>query len=350
MSHHHLLCCLALLITTAALPAHATTPQRDSAVVLMYHHVGDERYPSTNIRLAQFESHLEFLAQEGFQVWPLARIVAHLQARKMLPDKTVAITFDDAYKTVYSEAYPRLRARGWPFTVFIASDYIDKRFSNYMSWEQMREMQPHGASYGNHSRSHDHLIRYHEGESPRQWRQRIKDDLNHAQRRLQEELGETLKIFAYPYGEYDLELAQLVAGLGLVAFGQQSGPAGHYSDMRFLPRFPVNEAYGDLTNLKTKLLSLALPVTETAPLEPVTTERQPRLRLTIAPGSARLSQLACYASGQGEIDVKRLEGEPHRIEIRAKRPLPRGRSRYNCTAPSGEPGRYFWFSHPWLVR
>ncbi len=324
--------------------------QRDSAVVLMYHHVGDGRYPSTNIRLEQFDSHLEFLAQEGFQVWPLARIVARLQAKQPLPDKTIAITFDDAYKTVYSEAYPRLKARGWPFTVFVSSDYIDKKYSNYMSWDQMREMHTHGASYGNHSSSHDHLTRHHERENSAQWRQRITEDLRDAQQRLEQEFGETLKIVAYPYGEYDLPLAELVAELGFVAFGQQSGPVGHYSDMRFLPRFPVNEAYGNLKSLKTKLLSLALPVIDAQPLDPVTRDPTPRLTLTFGPSEAHLSQLACYASGQGRIDLEWIDPTQRRVEISTSRPLPKGRSRYNCTAPSPETGRYFWFSHPWIVK
>ncbi len=341
---------LFLLTLFISLAAQAAPPERDSAVVVMYHHVGDERYPSTNVRLDQFEAHLDFLQQEGFQVWPLARIVAALQAKEKLPDKTIAITFDDAYKSVYSEAFPRLKARHWPFTVFVSSDYIDKGFSNYMNWDQMREMAPHGASYGNHSRSHDHLTQHHEKENSKQWHQRISDDLSYAQQRLEEELGKPLKILAYPYGEYDLELAELVAQLGFVAFGQQSGPVGRYSDRRFLPRFPINEAYGDLSSLKLKLLSLALPVSETIPLDPVTTNATPHLKLTIAPSAARLSQLTCYASGQGKIHLEWLDRRENRVEISANRPLPKGRSRYNCTAPSAEADRYFWFSHPWLVK
>ncbi len=340
---------IALILSLVATSAMATEKLRDSAIVLMYHHVGDERYPSTNIRLEQFEAHLDFFQREGFRVWPLARVVEKLRAGEPLPDKTVAITFDDAYKTVYSEAFPRLKARGWPFTVFVSSDYIDKRYANYMSWEQMRRMEPFGASFGNHSRSHGHLIDIAEGETTAQWRARMKEEIGYAQRRLESELTQTVKMFAYPYGEYDLALAEIVAELGFVGFGQQSGPAGRYADFRFLPRFPVNEAYGDLDGgLKTKLLSLALPVVRAEPLDPVTTEPKPRLVLTLANSPARLTQLACFASGQGKIDIEWLDPSRQQVAVTPRRPIPVGRSRYNCTAPSNERGRYFWFSHPWL--
>ncbi len=340
---------LMLLLLAAPLAgAAAGSAERHSAVVLMYHHVGDSRYPSTNVTLEQFESHLDFFEREGFSVWPLARVVEHLRQRRPLPDKTVAITFDDAYRSVYREAFPRLRARGLPFTVFVSTGYTDRGYSNYMSWSQMQEMAAAGATFGNHSTSHDHLVVRREGESEAQWRQRVREDLEHAQRRLEEELGQeaVVPIVAYPYGEYDLALAELVAELGWSAFGQQSGAAGFTSDPRFLPRFPVNEAYGDLEKgLKIKLLSLALPLRSVEPLEPVTSDERPELRLELA---VDIDHLNCFATGQGAIEVRWIDRQRRLLATRAHAPLPRGRSRYNCTALSGEPGRYYWFSHPWL--
>ena len=85
---------------------------------------------------------------------------------------------------VYTEAYPRLKQRRWPFTVFVSTDYIDKQFPNYMSWAQMREMQDVGATFGNHSTRHGYLIRRRAQESEEQWRQRVRHDIEHAQQRL----------------------------------------------------------------------------------------------------------------------------------------------------------------------
>ena len=69
----------------------------DYATVLMYHRFGEDRYPSTNIRIEQFESHLDMLASGGYHIWPLSKIVDHLQQGLDMPDKTIAITIDDAY-------------------------------------------------------------------------------------------------------------------------------------------------------------------------------------------------------------------------------------------------------------
>ena len=81
----------------------------DHAVILMYHRFGEDQYPSTNVRLEQFEEHLEVLAQGQYNVLPLDDIVAHLQSGEPLPDRTVAITIDDAYLSVYEQAFPRLQ-------------------------------------------------------------------------------------------------------------------------------------------------------------------------------------------------------------------------------------------------
>lgn len=332
---------LLALLNCSALPA-----APPSAVGLMYHHFGADQYPSTNIRLEQFEQQLQFLEENGFQVLPLMMVLEALQAGKALPDKTVVFTMDDAYESVYTEAYPRLKARGWPFTVFVASDYIDKNYSNYMSWAQMREMQQHGASFGNHSRSHAHLIRRLPGEDEPQWRQRVGEDIRAAQRRLEDELSEVIEVIAYPYGEYDLALAQLVESLGLIGMGQHSGAMGATSDFRFLPRFPMAEQFGDADEFKTKVMSLAMPLQQTPQVNPVTDAARPVLKLQFDRQHAPLKQLSCYASGQGRIEVQRLNDYEARVQ--AGDDLPPGRSRYNCTAPSDEVGRFYWFSQPWI--
>jgi biofilm PGA synthesis lipoprotein PgaB len=317
-----------------------------SAVGLMYHHFGVERYPSTNIRLGQFEQQLQYIADNGFQVLPLMTVLETLQSGKPLPDKTVVITMDDAYKSVYTQAYPRLKKRGWPFTVFVSTDYIDKHYSNYMNWDEMREMQTHGASFGNHSRSHVHLIRRLADEDETQWRQRVSADIRSAQQRLTEELNQVVKVIAYPYGEYNLALADEVKSLGMFGMGQHSGAMGSNSDFRFLPRFPMSEKYGAMDQFRNKIMSLAMPLQQTPDIDPVTTAPRPVLKLQFDKQHARLKNLACYASGQGRIEVQWLNDEE--AEVQADSDLPPGRSRYNCTAPSSEAGRFYWFSQPWI--
>ncbi len=340
--------CLLVLVLIHGSAAGAADAAPGTAVIFMYHHFGEPAHPSTNIRLEQFDAQLEYLQRAGYQILPLEDIVASLQGGPPLPPRAVAITIDDAYLSVYREAFPRLRARGWPFTVFVATDPVDQGLRAFMNWGQMREMQAHGATFANHSRAHDYLIRRRPDESPAQWQERIRADLGHAQRRLEEELGRAPKLFAYPYGEYDTALASLVREMGFVAFGQQSGAVGRWSDLRALPRYPMAEAFADLAQFRVKAASLPLPVLEVVPWDPVTTAPRPRMALRLEESDARLSQLACYASGQGALPIQWLNRNERRFSVQARQDLPPGRSRYNCTAPSGQAGRFYWFSHLWI--
>jgi len=138
--------------------------------------------------------------------------------------------------------------------------------------------------------------------------------------------------------------------MGLVAFGQQSGPVGLNADLRALPRFPMAERFAGLADFKQKLNSLAFPVTAIRPWEPVVlTKQAPRMEMELGESDARLDQLSCFVSGQGAVAVEWLDRKARRFVVQAPAALPRGRSRYNCTAPSPQPGRYFWFSHLWIV-
>ena len=129
----------------------------DYATVLMYHRFGEDKYPSTNISIEQFEAHLNMLGNGNYNIWPLGKIVDHLQQGLNIPDKTVAITIDDAYLSVFNEARPRLKDRGFAYTVFVATQPVDRDQRGYMSWDQIRTLQDEGVQIGSQTRSHPHM-------------------------------------------------------------------------------------------------------------------------------------------------------------------------------------------------
>ncbi|MEC7209129.1 MAG: polysaccharide deacetylase family protein, partial [Pseudomonadota bacterium] len=133
--------------------------KNDYATVIMYHRFGESRYPSTNVTIEQFESHLEFIRQGNYTVMPLIKIIEALKSGDEINDKTVAITIDDAYLSVYKEAWPRLQEYGYPFTIFIATDPVDNNLKNYMDWDQIRELQEGGVTIGSQTKSHPHMHR-----------------------------------------------------------------------------------------------------------------------------------------------------------------------------------------------
>jgi hypothetical protein len=85
------------------------------------------------------------------------------------------------------------------------------------------------------------------------------------------------------------------------------------------------------------------------PWDPATSDRSPRIELELATTDANLDRLACFVGGQGQVAVEWIEPR-RRFPVGPERDLPAGRNRVNCTAPAAEGGRFFWFSHPWVVR
>ncbi len=320
------------------------------AALLVYHRFGQDQHPSTSVDLETFEAQLDYLEENDYKVWPLSRVVAHLRDDRELPDRVVSITIDDAYRTVYTEGWPMLNERGFPATVFVSTGDVDAGYRDYMTWEQMRALAEEGVEFANHSESHDNLIRRREGEDEAAWRERVTEDIRHAERRLDEELGDAVvrepMLFAYPYGSYDKALAELVRELGYWGIAQHSGAVGRHHDPRALPRFPVGVTGYSMDNFRLRVATRALAVESVQPWETVTEDRRPTTTVTLAERPARWRELACFVSGQGEPAEVEWDGN-------AFHATPRGdlRERFghmNCTAP-GEDGRFYWFSRFWWV-
>jgi biofilm PGA synthesis lipoprotein PgaB len=341
---------LALLL---ALQSSVAAEVQNHLVILQYHHVSSSTPASTSISPEKFRQHMQWLADNDFNVVSLPESVRAVREGRPLPDHTVAITFDDGYINNYHEAFPVLRERGWPFTIFVNSDPVDAGRKGWVSWDQIREMAESGASILNHTKTHAFLIRKQEGESESAWLQRIEQEIEIAEARILAETGQSEKILGYPYGESNRAVRALVEKLGYIAFGQQSGPVGAGSDFTDLPRFPLSGPYSAMDSYQTKMRSLPLPVdsirAQTRSGEGIlfNDETQPALEFGIDL-EGRLPPLNCFASGQGAIPVS--ESSPGVYSVEAPKPLPVGRSRYNCTLASGMAGRYYWYSYPWVRR
>ncbi|MEX1032799.1 MAG: polysaccharide deacetylase family protein [Cellvibrionaceae bacterium] len=339
------LACLLLVVLTP-LPGLA-------AVVLQYHHISSDTPAATSISPQLFREHMAYLKEAGYEVVPLEALTASLKAGRALPDKTVAITFDDGYDSIYTTAFPILKDYGWPFTIFLNTKPLQQGQGQFVSWDNVREMAKAGATIANHSYSHTHMIRRQAGESEGEWRQRMRNEVMTTEATIAEETGQRHRVFAYPYGEYDLATVALLADLDFIAFGQQSGPLGGIEDLQVLPRFPFGGIYGNMEDFKTKVASRPMPLTKVEvragrrelrdTVLPQSVDR-PGLLLTFAEeGIARRVQ--CFASGQGAIPVE-VNGK--QIIARAEKPLPVGRSRYNCTAMSDQAGRFYWYSQVFI--
>ncbi len=329
-------------------PVHAA----DHCVVLQYHHVSEHTPGITSVTPDQFQAHLDYLLVNGHAVMPLADVVAALKDATPLPDKCVALTIDDAYRSAYTEAFPRTQRYAFPLTVFVSTAAVDADQETHLSWDEIREMHAAGASIQNHSHSHGHLVRREPDESVDDWEQRVATDIQTAQNRLQQELGSTPTLFAYPYGEYNGALQRIVQSMGLDAFGQHSGPLWRAADFAALPRFPMASLYASMRSFPNKVNSRPLPITGAFPVEPVVAddEWRPSLTLVFRASVANREQLSCYLNGSPELSYEWLDQPAGAVVITPKGRLNVGRNRTNCTLPVGNDGRYGWYSHNWLRR
>ena len=346
---------LALLLLLCGLVLAARVQAADHAAVLLYHHVSDDTPPSTSASPAVFRRHLDFLAAGGYTVLPLSRILATFEKGGSLPDKTVAITFDDAYQSVLDAAAPLLKKHGWPFTVFVSTQSIDEGYHDYLSWDDLHKLIAAGAEIGNHSYSHAHLVRRLGGESPQQWHTRVAADIQRAQQELHERLGVTPVMFSYPYGEYDADLQDIVGSLGYFGIAQQSGAVGEGFDRLEVPRYPMATNYEDMQRFAVSVNSRPLPVSRVSAGPRIQTagdSSRYRFAFDVAPGNFRLAQLACYNSSTGARLTlnKQTIGGATRLSMQ----LPdwgAGRRKINCTAPAArDAGVFFWYSYLWLVK
>lgn len=333
-----------LLLGLCCLPVYAQ-PVVGQAVILQYHHISSRTPRSTSVTVDEFRAHMEYLRDHGFTVMPLPDVIRALKEGQPLPSKPAVITFDDAYISVFETAFPLLKEYGWPFTVFVPAGLVGSNPGLYVSWGQLREMAAAGATLANHSVSHPYFLEEKPGESAPQRLARIEQEVVEAEAKIQSETGQSHKLHAYPYGEYDPAIEGVLDRLGYIGIGQHSGPINSSSNFLALPRFPFSGIYAPVRTFAQKVESLAFQLNVIEPAGPITSTKRPEAVLEFT-AEYRFKDLACYLNDR-PMEVTKLEGETSRYRIK---PLSDGagrRFRYNCTAP-GFDGRYYWYSVPWI--
>ncbi|MFT5162125.1 MAG: peptidoglycan/xylan/chitin deacetylase (PgdA/CDA1 family) [Alteromonadaceae bacterium] len=343
-------CCVVFLsvvlsgLLVVALPA-------QGAIILQYHHVSSNTPPITSVSVQTFTAHMNYLKTNQFKVIPLPQLLEKIINKQSIGDKVVVITFDDGYRDVYEHARPILKQLDWPYTVFINPQFINQRYANHMSWEQLRQITTERATIANHTMKHDYLVRVPSGLDKSQWHKSIVQDINQAQQIIDTQISQQphprYKMLAYPYGEYDTMIEQVLSDNDFFGFGQHSGAVGPLTPLTRIPRFPASGIYANLETLSVKLNALAMPITASINTNPVFSQNPPTLTLSVDTSDFLPANVQCFYAGSQRALIKWVT--PQQFSVTANEPLPLQRSRYNCTAPSiAKPGRYYWFSQLWI--
>ena len=310
------------------------------ASVIMYHRFGDSRYPSTNIKKEQFLDHIKELLKSKYNVVDINEALQAIKNIRLIKDKSVVITIDDAYSSVYNYAWPIFKKYNLPFTLFVSTDVIDNKTPGYMSWEEIRILRDHGVTIGSQTKSHPHMYKIN--------KQKIINELTISNKRFIDEIGSKPKIFAYPYGEYNLEVLEQVKLQGFnAAFGQHSGVAHRSLGLYELPRFAMNEKYGGMDRFLLAVNALPMPVSDISPRDPVISKNPPSYGFTLSELIEPKNAVKCFANNGLKTETKRLG--KNRIEVRLSGPFLKGRGRINCTM-AAKNNRWRWLGRQFLIK
>lgn len=319
----------------------------DSGMIALYHHVATDTPPSTSISPTDFRAHLDYLRDNGFNVIALDTMLEAITAGRELPDKAVALTFDDGYISIYETAFPMLQEYGFPFTLFLSTGPINDSQRNYMNWEQVKEMADAGVIIANHMVDHPYMLDRGVDESEPEWIERLRQELLTAENDIQQHTGQSHKYLAYPYGEYNKAIKEMLAESGFIGLAQNSGAVNKSTDYLAIPRFPLASIYADLNTARTKFESLAFNVRQLSPDTPVTSNHSPRVTLQFAQGNYSKPQINCFADSEA-IPMQWLDQEAGIVELVPTESYSGRRWRYICTAPAPGSSRYYWYSVQWI--
>ncbi len=307
----------------------------------MYHRFDEEKYPSTNIQLEIFKEQLRVIDEQGIKFIHPKNFKQSLSNNKK--ERKILLTIDDGLQSFYNNAWPILKKKEIPFILFVNTREVGS--FNYMDWNQIKEIhQSEFAEIGNHSHSHEYLV----NESPEVIRKDIVKSINI----FKNKLGTNSKFFSYPFGEYSLEFKEIIKDLEFeFAFGQHSGVIDETKDFWELPRFPINEKYGELKRFKTLMKTLPLKYKKIIPEERylLQSKNPPTLIIDFYDDIKNLKDITCF-SNEGnrwrDSDISFLE--KNKLQIRISEKFVGERGRINCSLRA-ENGFWRWLGIQFVV-
>jgi peptidoglycan/xylan/chitin deacetylase (PgdA/CDA1 family) len=177
-----------------------TAGRYQTVPVLVYHQFAEKSTNRMTVSREAFEAQMRLLRDKGYRVIPLEQLVAFTEYRAQIPEKSVVITIDDGWRTMYDIAFPILRKYGYPATLFVYTQLISGG-AKTLSWEQVREMAAQGLDVQCHTVTHRNLALQQDGESAEQYFAAVQREIADATRLIEQKTGRRPTVLAYPYGE-----------------------------------------------------------------------------------------------------------------------------------------------------
>ena len=248
--------------------------------------------------------------------------------------KEILITIDDAFLSFYQEAWPFLKKNKIPFILFVSTEPVGKK--GYMTWSQIREVESEDFAFiGHHSHTHDYLIN--------ETNDQFISDIEKANKIFLKELGYIPNLFSYPFGEYSKFMRNYVSENFKFAFGQHSGVIDLNKDKFELPRFPINEKYGELKRFKSIINYFPLEYKEIFPEEKYLSQENnpPKFQVKFFKEQKNLDNINCYSNEGNKWEKSKTNFSNYTLTIKFREPFVPRRGRINCSL--NDNGKWRWF-------
>jgi peptidoglycan/xylan/chitin deacetylase (PgdA/CDA1 family) len=180
--------------------------------ILVYHQFSNDYSGKLTVQTEKFYEQMLYLKENGYKVIKLDQLLDFMEFKKPLPDKSIVITIDDGWLSTYEIAYPILKKFGFPATLFIYTDLIER--DRAMSWKQIKEMVENGFDVQSHTHSYQSLTLIKENESFKTYFEFLVQDIKDSKKAIKNHLNLDCRYIAYPYGETNPLVISLVKKLG----------------------------------------------------------------------------------------------------------------------------------------
>ena len=311
-------------------------------ITIMYHRFEENKYPSTNIRINEFLDHLNMIKTSGIKFINPSNFEEELINNKK--QRKLLLTIDDGYQSFYDKAWPILKESQIPFILFVSTREVGKK--GYMSWDKIREIMEYDfVEIGNHSHTHEYLIDFTDIE--------IEKDLKNSINIFKKEIGKNSIFFSYPFGEYSTKLKNIVIDLGFkYAFGQHSGVVDHTKNYFEMPRFPINEKYGETKRFRTILKTLPFPFKSIQPENRYISDinNPPKVNIQFYKNIKNLKNINCFSNEEDKWRNSKINfDDKFNLSINLEGKFITERGRINCSLREAN-GFYRWLGIQFVVK
>ena len=306
---------------------------------LMYHRFDENKYPSTNIQMDIFKKQMKIIRDLNYIFYDPGNLEKNFNTKKTT--KKILITIDDAFSSFYKVAWPYLREEKIPFILFVSTKTVGK--NGYMTWSQIKELEETPNAYiGNHSHSHEYLVDLENDDFIR--------DINTSNSIFINNLGYNPIFFSYPFGEYSSLIKKKIVQHFKFSFGQHSGVIDRNKDRYELPRFPINEKYGDLKRFKFLINLHPLQYKNLKPNEKYLTNNNnpPKFSVEFFEEQKNLNNINCFSDEGNKWEKSNVYFNKNILNIKFREKFLFRRGRINCSL--NDNGIWRWFGIQFSIK